>query len=143
MSDNVAAVYKLKCADGSYYVGSTKDYNIVYRVDQHNAGFGGKYTASRRPVELIWAQTFERYIDAFSAERQIKGWSRAKKEALIASNWESVRHLSKRRGGKDRREDPSRAPAAPPQGEGLEGRIHLQPEVLGEAEPRRRMTVDA
>lgn len=102
MSREVAAVYILKCADGSFYVGCTKDTNIDHRLDQHNSGFGGSYTAARRPVELAWAQTFERYMDAFSAERQIKGWSRAKKRALIESDWQTVRQLSKRRGGKDR-----------------------------------------
>lgn len=101
MSGDVAAVYMLRCVDNSYYVGCTKHGNIDHRLDQHNGGFGGEYTAKRRPVELVWAEVFARYTDAFDAERWIKGWSRAKKEALIQSDWDAVRQLSKRRGGRD------------------------------------------
>ena len=100
MPSDIAVVYMLRCADGSYYVGCTKDGNIEHRVDQHNAGFGGRYTEKRRPVVLVWAEPFERYTDAFAAERKIKGWSRAKKEALIRSDWNAMHRLAKRRGGR-------------------------------------------
>ena len=90
-----AFVYILRCADGKYYVGSTRD-SLEKRVAEHNSGFYGGFTAGRRPVELVWAQEFDRITDAIAAERQLKGWSRAKKEALIAGDPELLRHLSKR-----------------------------------------------
>lgn len=92
-----AAAYILLCADGSYYVGSTKGQNVHHRVDQHNRGFGGAYTAKRLPVALVWAETFARYDDAFAAVRQLKGWGRAKKEALIKGDWERVQELARNR----------------------------------------------
>jgi putative endonuclease len=94
--------YILKCADGSYYVGSTKADSVDDRVAEHNAATYGGYTASRRPVSLAWAEQFDRIDDAFFFERQIKGWSRAKKEALIAGDWELLQRLSRRRAGKPR-----------------------------------------
>ncbi len=90
-----AFVYMLKCNDGSYYVGSTRD--LENRVDKHNAGFYGGYTARRRPVELVHSQEFGRIEDAIAAERQIKGWSRAKKEALMRGDFVTLKALSKRR----------------------------------------------
>ena len=91
-----AAVYMLRCADGSFYVGSTKGDNMASRLAQHQAGFGGKYTSARRPVTLAWAQDFDDYNEAFALERQLKGWSRAKKEALAAGDWDLVRALAKK-----------------------------------------------
>lgn len=90
-----AFVYILRCSDGSYYVGSTRD-SLETRVAKHNDGFYGGYTVGRRPVQLIWSQDFDRITDAIAAERQLKGWSRAKKEALIAGNPELLRVLAKR-----------------------------------------------
>ena len=90
-----AFVYILRCADGSYYVGSTRD-SLEMRIAQHNDGFYNGYTAGRRPVELVWSQEFDRITDAITAERQLKGWSRAKKEALIAGDLDLLRTLSKR-----------------------------------------------
>jgi predicted GIY-YIG superfamily endonuclease len=87
--------YMLRCADRSYYVGHTDD--LAARVAQHNAGFSGGYTARRRPVELVWQQEFRTRDEAFQAERRLKGWSRAKKEALMAGDWALVSALSKRR----------------------------------------------
>jgi putative endonuclease len=84
-------VYTLQCGDGSYYVGSARG-DLDYRIAEHNIGALGGYTASRRPVELVWHQEFE----AVSAERQIKGWSRKKKEALIAGDFEQLTWLAKR-----------------------------------------------
>jgi len=63
---------------------------------QHQSGVFGGYTASRRPVELVWSEHFDRITDAIAAERQIKGWSRAKKEALVAGDWQSLRNHAKR-----------------------------------------------
>ena len=81
-------VYLLRCADGSFYAGHTDD--LVLRVAQHQAGEVEGYTHSRRPVELVWSQETASRLEALSAERQIKGWSRAKKLALIAGDWDAV-----------------------------------------------------
>ena len=77
-----AYVYLLRCADRSYYVGSTRG-TLEQRVGEHNAGTFGGHTETRRPVELVWSQDFDRITDAIAAERQLKGWSRAKKEPPI------------------------------------------------------------
>jgi predicted GIY-YIG superfamily endonuclease len=90
-----AFVYILRCSDGSYYMGSTRE-SLEERVAEHNSGFYGGYTMGRRPVLLVWSQDFDRFTDAIAAERQLKGWSRAKKEALIAGDLDLLRILSKR-----------------------------------------------
>ena len=93
-----AYVYILQCADGSYYTGSTRA-TLAGRVAEHDAGTYDGFTAKRRPVTLIWSQEFDRIADAIAAERRIKGWSRAKKEALIAGDWLQVQRLAQRQGG--------------------------------------------
>ena len=93
-------VYMLRCADESYYVGSATGEDLGPRVDQHNAGSYPGYTFTRRPVVLVWFEYFDRITDGIAAERQIKGWSRAKKEALLRSDWDKVSDLSRRRGGR-------------------------------------------
>lgn len=90
-----AFVYILLCADRSYYCGTARQ-GLELRVAEHNAGHHGGYTATRCPVTLVFSQWFERIVDAVAAERQIKGWSRAKKEALIRGDFEALRLLSKR-----------------------------------------------
>lgn len=87
--------YLLRCADGHYYCGHTDDLDA--RIAQHQAGAIPGYTQKRRPVQLIWADRFPDRDSAFAAERQIKGWSRAKKEALIRGDWEALRELAKRK----------------------------------------------
>ena len=89
--------YILRCNDGSYYVGHTDD--IAVRVAQHEQGTLGGYTAKRRPVVLVWTDMFPSRDDAFAAERRLKGWSRAKKRALIAGDWELVSLLARGRTG--------------------------------------------
>lgn len=91
-----ASVYILRCADGSYYVGSTRA-SLEQRVAQHNAGTFGGYTVGLRPVQLVFHQEFDRIMDAIAAERQIKNWGRAKKEALIRGDFAGLRVLSKGR----------------------------------------------
>jgi putative endonuclease len=86
------AAYLLRCADGSYYAGHTDDLHC--RLGLHQSGECGGYTASRRPVELVWSQDFVTREEALAAERQIKGWSRAKKEALMAGDWGRVKQLA-------------------------------------------------
>ena len=95
-----AFVYMLQCADGSYYVGSARADGLEKRVAEHEAGHYGGYTSSRRPVRLVWSENFDRITDAIAAERQIKGWGRAKKGALIGGNWAEIRRLAARRAGK-------------------------------------------
>jgi len=90
-----AFVYILRCSDGSYYVGSTRT-SLEVRVAEHNSGHYGGYTLGRRPVVLVWSQDFDRITDAIAAERQLKGWSRAKKQALIAGDLNLLQELSKR-----------------------------------------------
>ena len=90
------SAYLLRCSDGSYYVGSTEDLEL--RLAQHQSGELGGYTASRRPVTLVWSEQFATRDDAFAAERRIKGWSRAKKEALARGDWDLVRELARRKG---------------------------------------------
>ena len=86
-------VYMLRCSDGSYYVGSTR--NLHTRVEQHIAGKGAEYTKRRRPVELVFAAEFESIADAFALEKKIQGWSRAKREALIQGDFNEIRRLSR------------------------------------------------
>jgi putative endonuclease len=95
-----AFVYMLRCADHSYYVGSATGDDLTKRIAEHNAGVYKGYTSQRLPVTLVWSEHFERITDAIAAERRIKGWSRAKKEALIDGDWSSLRSLSRRRAGR-------------------------------------------
>ena len=89
--------YLLRCNDGSYYAGHTDD--LDFRIAQHATGTIGGYTAKRLPVTLFWSDSFPTRDEAFQAERRIKGWSRAKKEALIAGDWELVSQLARNRQG--------------------------------------------
>ncbi|GAA1235439.1 hypothetical protein GCM10009633_05620 [Janibacter melonis] len=91
-------VYMLRCADGSYYVGSTRD--LQKRLQQHATGLGSRYTSSRMPVELVWSQETETIPQAYALEKQVQGWSRAKREALIADQWDVIVERSRRRGGR-------------------------------------------
>jgi putative endonuclease len=91
-----AWAYILRCADGSYYVGSNKGEDPMSRVIQHNEGFDPKAnTFRRRSVELVWSEAFELNADAYDAERRIKGWTRAKKEALIRGDFEELSRLAR------------------------------------------------
>ncbi|MFD1720823.1 GIY-YIG nuclease family protein [Amnibacterium endophyticum] len=95
--------YMLRCADGSYYVGST--WNLDVRLAQHASGEGAEYTKRRRPVELVYAAEFDRIDEAFAWEKRLQGWSRAKREAVIRGDWAALPGLS-------RSKTPRRAPAA-------------------------------
>jgi putative endonuclease len=92
-------VCMLRCSDGSFYIGSATGDDLSPRIAQHNAGHYPGYTFTRRPVALVWSEHFDRITDGIAAERQIKGWSRAKKEALIRSDWDAISRLAQRRGG--------------------------------------------
>src|SRR5262245_53595747 len=89
-----AWVYILLCADGSYYVGHTT--NLELRLAEHQAGEGGEWTKQRLPVQLVFSQEMPDKDQAFLVERQLKGWSRAKKEALIAGQWDLLQWLAKK-----------------------------------------------
>ena len=89
-------VYIVKCKDDSYYTGVTN--NVEKRVVEHNYGLNKKsYTYSRRPVKLVFSQEFSDYLEAIRFEKQVKGWSRAKKEALIEKDFEKLVKLSNRK----------------------------------------------
>jgi putative endonuclease len=95
-----AFVYMLRCADGSLYVGSARGDDLWKRVAEHETGAYRGYTYTRRPVRLVWSEHFQQITDAIAVERQIKGWSRAKKEALIKGDWTEIKLLARRRAGK-------------------------------------------
>ncbi|MET0252291.1 MAG: GIY-YIG nuclease family protein [Novosphingobium sp.] len=88
--------YLLRGKDGIYYAGHTD--NLDLRMAQHQSGELGGYTAKRLPVTLVWSDTFQTRDNAFAVERKLKGWSRAKKEALIAGDWDLIAQLA--RGGR-------------------------------------------
>ena len=87
-------VYILRCADGSYYTGSTTD--LERRLNEHQEGVDSRaYTYPRRPVELVWCRQCATIQEAYQFEQQIKGWARAKKEALIQGDWDAIHHIVK------------------------------------------------
>ncbi len=90
----MAWVYLLVCRDGSYYVGSTTD--LERRVSQHERGEGAAYTRRRRPVRLVWAAEFASIDDAYRFEKQVQGWSRRKRQALIEGRWGDLPGLASR-----------------------------------------------
>jgi putative endonuclease len=87
-------VYILRCSDDSYYVGSTWD--LERRVGEHNLGLGAAYTRRRRPVRLVWSAECDRVSDAYAIEKQIQGWSRAKRQALIDGRTDLLTGLASR-----------------------------------------------
>ena len=89
-------MYMLRCSDGRYYVGSARG-GLERRVQEHQSGLIPGYTASRRPVELVYAEHFPDITDAIAAEHQVKGWRRAKKEALIRGDHAALPALSGRK----------------------------------------------
>jgi putative endonuclease len=91
-----AYVYILKCSGGAFYVGSTRG-SLEMRVQEHNAGRYGGFTSARRPVSLIYSEYFDRITDAIAAERKLKGWSRAKKVALMNGDFEQLSVLARNR----------------------------------------------
>ena len=86
-------VYILRCSDGSYYTGHTD--NLESRLVAHQSGAIKGYTFTRRPVTLVFTDQFPSRQEAFERERQIKGWSKAKKEALIGEDWGRLINLAR------------------------------------------------
>jgi putative endonuclease len=91
----MAYTYILLCSNGSYYTGST--INLEKRLKEHNSGHGANYTANRLPVKLIYFEEFLYVSKAFGREKQIQGWSRSKKEALIFGRNEDLPKLARRK----------------------------------------------
>ncbi|MBI1407741.1 MAG: GIY-YIG nuclease family protein [Caulobacter sp.] len=87
-----AWVYILECADGSYYTGCTT--HIDQRIPQHQSGEYGGYTSTRLPVKVVHVTECQTVLDAIDAERKIKRWSRAKKQALIDGRFADLPGLS-------------------------------------------------
>jgi putative endonuclease len=85
--------YLLRCSDGSYYTGHTD--NLEFRLAQHRAGIASDWTRRRLPVELVWQQLFPTRDEAKAAEFRIKPWARAKKEALIARDWDWLSYFAR------------------------------------------------
>lgn len=85
--------YMLECADGHFYVGHTDD--LERRLAEHESGAIPGYTSRRRPVRLVWSDSFPDRDQARTVERQLKGWRRAKKLALIAGHWEALVRLAR------------------------------------------------
>ena len=90
----MAWMYILECCDGSYYVGSTR--NLEQRILQHQQGLGAKYTSHRLPVKLVYGEEYDRVADAYAREKQVQGWRRAKREALISGAPELLPTLAKK-----------------------------------------------
>ena len=94
MNNIVFWLYILKCSDDSYYTGHSD--SLEERLSKHESGiFANCYTATRRPIELVFSTAFASREEALAAERQVKGWSRRKKEAMMLGDWASVSRLAK------------------------------------------------
>jgi putative endonuclease len=85
-------MYILECSDGTFYTGSTN--NLDLRLLQHQNGEGANHTKKRLPVKLVYYEEFQRIDEAFYREKQVQGWSRKKKEALINSHSEKLPELA-------------------------------------------------
>ncbi|MCB9224722.1 MAG: GIY-YIG nuclease family protein [Crocinitomicaceae bacterium] len=84
--------YILLCSDDSFYTGSTK--NLIKRLFEHQSGIGSNHTKKRLPVKLVYYEEYTRIDLAFNREKQIQGWSRNKKKALIDGNTKDLPFLS-------------------------------------------------
>jgi len=89
-------VYILQCSDGSYYTGITN--NVERRFHEHQEGLEqGCYTYEKRPLQLVFSEEFAEATDAIAREKQVKGWTRKKKEALIRGDFDRLVELAKKR----------------------------------------------
>jgi putative endonuclease len=85
-------MYILECADGTFYTGSTVD--LYKRLWQHETGLGANHTKKRLPVKLVYFEGYDRIDDAFYREKQVQGWTHAKKKALIEKNYSAIHKLA-------------------------------------------------
>ena len=90
-------MYILKCANGQYYTGSTKF--LDKRIEQHQCGQGANFTRKYLPVELVYYEEYDRIDEAFYREKQVQGWGRKKKEALIEGRYSDIPGLAKKHFG--------------------------------------------
>jgi LAO/AO transport system kinase len=127
-------VYLLRCGDSSYYCGHTDD--LDKRMQQHYDGQIG-YTSERKPLKLVWQGEFETREGALAFEQKVKGWSRAKKEALIAGDWERIKILAQSRTNTVRAElvEAQEGPST------SSGRTELVANVLGSSGPVQRRAI--
>jgi putative endonuclease len=86
-------MYILECSNGAYYTGSTN--NLELRMQQHQNGEGANFTKKHLPVRLVYYEEFQRVDEAFYREKQVQGWSRKKKQALIERRYSELPQLSK------------------------------------------------
>ena len=136
-------VYVLQCADGKYYTGHTD--NLERRIAEHQTGGYCDFTSRRLPVRLMWSENFSTRIEALEAERRIKPWSRAKKEALIRRDWAAVSYFA--RPPCERPSTlvyPERPPQAAAEGLGTNGKgmANQKPFVSSEGSPERSRRVE-
>jgi putative endonuclease len=94
MEERPAVTYILLCSNGEYYVGSTT--NMENRLNEHHKGRGCGFTKAHLPVKLVYTEEYLTIEQAYKRERQLHGWSRAKKEALINGDIERLKQLSKK-----------------------------------------------
>lgn len=90
-----ASIYILECSNGKYYTGST--INLEKRLKEHQEGLGANFTKKHLPVKLVFHEQFQNIKEAFEKEKQVQGWSRKKKEALINGEFELLPELSKKK----------------------------------------------
>ena len=107
-------MYILECVDGSYYTGSTWD--LERRLWKHQNGLGANHTAKRLPVKLVYCEECDRIDDAFHREKQVQGWSRKKKQALIDSDTNQLHRLAECRNESHYRNDRAGFDSAQPAG---------------------------
>ena len=88
----ISYMYILQCSDKTHYTGSTK--NLELRILQHKSGEGANYTRKRLPIKLVYYEEFQQIEDAFYREKQVQGWNRKKREALIDKHQEKLPALS-------------------------------------------------
>ncbi|MEE1183258.1 MAG: GIY-YIG nuclease family protein [Paludibacteraceae bacterium] len=88
-----AYMYILLCNDGSYYTGSTT--NLDIRISQHLTGEGSNYTRKHKPIKLLYTEEYNSIEEAYLREKQVQGWSRRKKEALICGEWEKSENINR------------------------------------------------
>ena len=93
MNNILSYTYILECSNGQYYVGSTTD--LERRLQEHQAGLGSNFTKKHLPVKLVYYEEYQSVEQAFNRERQLHGWSRSKKEALIRGDMDQLKQLSK------------------------------------------------
>jgi predicted GIY-YIG superfamily endonuclease len=87
-----AYLYILECRDKSLYIGSTN--NLEERINQHQKGEGSRYTSCRLPIKLVYVEEFHKISDAFYREKQLQGWSKKKKIALIEKRKEDLKQYA-------------------------------------------------